>query len=73
MVSTSFLSVSADKEEKCLICDEEFTKPEKLSSFPPAGWDTFKVQAEKWTLIDFLRRCEKYVYITLRYKRTLLK
>ena len=46
MLSISFLSVSADKEEKCLICNEDFTKQEKLSSFTSVGSDVFKVQAE---------------------------
>ena len=71
MTSISFLSLSADKEEKCLICDKEFTKREKLSSFTPAGWDAFKAQAQKWTLIEFLGRCEecayRFVYSEVRY------
>ena len=41
MASISFLIVSADKEEKYLICDKEFTKWEKSNSFTPAGWDAF--------------------------------
>ena len=52
MVSIPLLSISADKE---------FTKRKKLSSFTPAGWEAFKVQGEKWTLIDFLERSDEYV------------
>ena len=52
MASISFLSVSADKDEKCLICDKEFKK-QKSNSFTPANWDAFKVRAEKRALIYF--------------------
>ena len=68
MASISFLRVSANKEEKYLIFDKEFTKRNKSNNFTPADWDAFKVQAEKRAMIDLLELCYEYVHSFFLFK-----
>ena len=65
MQSPSFLSLSYEEEEKCLICNKCFSDKEKAYNFGEGGWENFKSKAKKWQTLDIPEDNEYFIYTTV--------
>ena len=68
MLSTSFLSLSFEEEQKCLICNKCLKNKDKVLKLTNTGWEKFKEQGKQWKGLNITEDNE-YYYFTNVYDK----
>ena len=59
---------SIEEEDKCLICNKNFRRNDKIQYFGVNSWPKFQEQAEKWSKLKIHKNNDEYVYALVHNK-----